>query len=127
MKQSKGLRVFLRDECANYNKHDEACLFGDSCKVMDAQRCDYFEKAVLAPPDYKCKLPGYDYQKLFAQYAEQTKAEKQQVNVRRCGCGTPLRHRQRYCNECTLKRQKDQESESEGLANGGIDAPLTAV
>jgi hypothetical protein len=102
----KGLREFIRDECANYDKHDETCLFGDSCKIMDGQRCDYFEKAVLGPPDYRLKLPDYDYQKLFAQYAEQTKAEKQQVNVRRCGCGTPLRHRQRFCDECTLKRRR---------------------
>ena len=96
MKESKGLRVFVRDECANYSKHDESCLFGDFCKVMTGQRCGYFEKAVLGPPDYKYRLPGYDYGKLFAQYAEQTKTEKQQVNVRRCECGTPLRHRQRY-------------------------------
>ncbi len=107
MKQSKGLTVFARDECANYSKRDESCLFGDSCKVMDGQRCDYFEKAVLGPPDYKYKLRGYDYQKLFAQYAEQIKAEKQQVEVRRCECGTPLRHRQRYCDECTRERRLD--------------------
>ncbi len=46
------------------------------------------------------------YQKLFAQYAEQTKAEQQQVDVRRCGCGTPLRHRQRHCDSCTMKRRR---------------------
>jgi hypothetical protein len=107
MKESKGLTVFVRDECASYDKHDEACAFGDSCKVLDGQRCDYFEKAVLGPPDYKYKLPGYDYGKLFAQYAEQTKTETQQVNLRRCGCGTRLRHRQRYCDECARKRRLD--------------------
>ncbi|MHC4072529.1 MAG: hypothetical protein ACYTGS_10930, partial [Planctomycetota bacterium] len=78
MKESKGLRVFVRDECANYSKHRETCLFTDSCKVMSGQRCSYFERAVLGPPDYKYRLPGYDYQKLFAQYAEQTKTEEQQ-------------------------------------------------
>ncbi|MHC4229146.1 MAG: hypothetical protein ACYSWW_26450 [Planctomycetota bacterium] len=107
MRQSKGLKVFVRDECANYSKHDESCLFGDSCKVMSGQRCGYFEKAVLGPPDYKYRLPGYDYQKLFAQYAEQTKTEQQRVNVRRCDCGTPLRHRQRCCNNCARKRRLD--------------------
>ena len=107
MNQSKGLTAFVRDECANYSKHDETCLFGESCKVMDGQRCDYFEKAVLGPPGYRYKLPGYDYAKLFAQYAEQTKAERQQVEVWRCGCGTPLRHRQRYCRVCAKKRRTD--------------------
>ena len=72
MKQSKGLQLFLRDECANYDKHTEACLIPDCCKVLEGQRCDYFEHAVLGPPDYKFRLPGYDYQKLFAQYADQT-------------------------------------------------------
>ena len=62
MVQSKGLRVFLRDECANYGKHDEACVFGDSCKVTDGQRCDCFEKSVLGPPDYKLKSsPAYAF------------------------------------------------------------------
>ena len=67
MRKSKGLREFIRDECASYNKNDEACLFGDSCKVINGWRCDYFEKSVLGPPDYKHKLSGYDYQKFFAQ------------------------------------------------------------
>ena len=107
MKQSKGLREFVRDKCANYGKHDEACLFGDSCKVMAGRRCDYFEKAVLGPPEYKYRLPGYDYQKLFAQYSEQTRTEKPQVSIRSCGCGTPLRHRQRYCDECARKKRLD--------------------
>jgi hypothetical protein len=74
-----------------FGKHDGACLCNDSCKVMDGHRCAYYEKSVLGPPDYKYKLPGYG--KLSAQYAEQTKAEKQQVNVRCCECGTLLRHR----------------------------------
>ena len=106
MRRSKGLRTFVRDECANYTKHDETCLFSDSCKVMDGRRCDYLEKAVLGPPDYKYKLPGYDYGKLFAQYAEQTKAEKQRVSVRHCGCGTPLQHRRRYCDNCARRTAK---------------------
>ncbi|MHC4071533.1 MAG: hypothetical protein ACYSWW_18400 [Planctomycetota bacterium] len=113
MRQSKGLKVFVRDECANYSKHRETCLFADSCKVMSGQRCSYFERAVLDPPDYKYRLPGYDYGKLFAQYAEQTRTEKQQVSVRRCECGTPLRHRQRYCPDCALKRRRKTKRESQ--------------
>ena len=92
------LTRFIKDECANYDRHHQACLFGDSCKLLDGQQCGYFEKCVLGPPDYKYKLPGYDYTKLFAQYAEQTRTEKQTVEVRRCDCGTPLRLRQRYCD-----------------------------
>jgi len=97
---------FVKDECANYDKHYQECMSGKTCKVLNGERCGYFEKVVLGPPDYKYKLPGYDYAKLFAQYAEQTGAESQRVKVRRCACGTPLRHRQRYCERCTKIRAR---------------------
>ena len=69
------LARFLKDNCASYDKHYQSCLFADSCRVFDGQRCGYFEKCVLGPPDYKYKLPGYDYAKLFAQYADLTKTK----------------------------------------------------
>ena len=107
MKQSKNIKVFVRNECANYSKGDEACVYGGSCKVMDGHRCEYFEKAVLGPPDYKHRLPGYDYGKLFAQYAELTKAKVGKVQQRRCGCGEPLQRRRRFCETCANRRAKD--------------------
>ncbi len=97
---------FLKDNCANYDKHYQKCLFAESCRVFDGQRCGYFERFILGPPDYKYKLPGYDYSKLFAQYADLTKTKKQRVKVRRCECGTPLRIRQRYCESCSKQRAK---------------------
>jgi len=100
------LTRFLKDNCANFDKHYQKCLFADSCRVFDGQRCGYFERCVLGPPDYKYKLPGYDYAKLFGQYAEQTGAQSQRVKVRLCECGTPLRLRQRYCKVCAKKRAK---------------------
>lgn len=100
------LARFLKDNCCNYDKHYQSCLFADSCRVFDGQRCGYFEKCVLGPPDYKYKLPGYDYAKLFAQYAEQTGAKAQKVKVRRCDCGVPLQRHQRYCPRCSKKRAK---------------------
>lgn len=100
------LQAFVKDNCANYDKHYQSCLFADSCRVFDGQRCGYFERRVLGPPDYKYKLPGYDYSKLFAQYAEQTGAKKHRVKVRRCECGTPLLLRQRFCESCAKKRAK---------------------
>ncbi len=113
MKQTKGLKVFLRDECANYDKHRESCLVGDSCKVMNGRRCSYFERFVFGPPDYPFKIPGYDYAKLFGQYAEQTGADAQKVKQRRCDCGTPLRHRQRHCDDCTVNRRRKTKRESQ--------------
>jgi hypothetical protein len=61
---------FMRDECASFSKHYESCIFSDSCKVLDGGQCGYFEHYVLGPSEYRHKLPGYDYPKLYAQYAE---------------------------------------------------------
>lgn len=107
MKKTKESTIvaFLKDNCANYDRHYQKCLFADSCRVFDGQRCGYFEKCVLGPPDYKYKLPGYDYSKLFAQYAELTGAQRQRVKVRRCGCGAVLSPRQRFCESCAKKRR----------------------
>jgi hypothetical protein len=100
------LTKFIKDECANYNKHYQECLSGDECKVLSGERCGYFEKSVLGPLDYPYRLPGYDYSKLFAQYADRTGAKKRKVKVRRCDCGSPLRQRQRYCDSCAKMRAK---------------------
>lgn len=105
-RKDKTLVGFLKDNCCNYDKHYQSCLFDDSCRVLNGERCGYFEKAVLGPPDYKYKIPGYDYAKLFAQYAEITKTKKQTVKVRRCECGTPLLRRQRFCPQCSKSRAK---------------------
>jgi len=101
------LTRFIKDECANFDKHDQECLSGGACKVLNGQRCGYFEKAVLEPQGYPYRLPGYDYGKLFAQYAEQTGANKRKVKARRCECGNPLRSRQRYCDGCAEERRRE--------------------
>ncbi len=98
---------FVKDECANFDKHYQLCINGEPCKVSQGERCGYFERAVLGKPDYKYRLPDYDYQKVFAQYAEQTESEPLAVEQRRCDCGNPLRLRQRFCDDCTRKRRKD--------------------
>ena len=111
-KKEKDLTRFIKDNCANWDNHYQSCLFADSCKVFDGQRCGYFEKAVLGPPDYKYKIAGYDYAKLFAQYAEQTGARKQKVKVRRCACGAALtKLRQKLCDRCKKKNRKKTKRE----------------
>lgn len=103
----KSLFLFLRTECANWDNYYKLCQWGDEkCRVMEGKRCGYFEKAVLGPHDYKYRLPGYDYVKLFAEYAEQTHAQTKKVKQRRCECGEPLSHRQRYCESCRRIRAK---------------------
>ena len=75
-KKDKSLTGFIKDNCANYDRHYESCLFAESCKVFNGKRCAYFERRVLGPPGYPYRIPGYDYSRLFAEYAEVTKKEK---------------------------------------------------
>ena len=107
-KLTSTLFAFLKYQCANYDNHYNICISSDkACRVFDGIRCGYFEKCVLAPNDYKYRVSGYDYAKLFAQYAEQTKAKRQLVKQRRCDCGEPLQYRQKYCDFCRKKRAKE--------------------
>lgn len=72
------------EECAYYDKDkpDKVCFGNIPCMVIDGHRCCYFERCVLgSPDDTKFRLPGYDYQKLFAQYAEIKKEESIFVEV----------------------------------------------
>ena len=100
------LGAFVKTECANFNKHYQTCLDDTPCKALTGERCGYFERVVLGPPDYKFRLPNIDYQKLFAQYAEFTNTEAQVVKQRRCACGSPLKPRQRFCDNCVQNRRK---------------------
>lgn len=100
---------FLKDNCANYDRHYDICLRDDKpCDCLtENKRCGYFEKCVLGPADYPYRIPGYDYAKIFAQYADLTNAEKKKVIQRKCDCGEPLRHRQRFCDKCRKIRSRE--------------------
>jgi hypothetical protein len=105
-KKNLSLGKFVKAECANFSQYYQACVWGEPCKVLIGEKCGYFERCVLCPPDYKFRLPGYDYSKLFAQYADQTDSETKIIIQRRCSCGNPLLPRHRYCDDCTRKKRK---------------------
>ena len=99
-RRETNLVKFIKDECSNF----KVC---ETCLVMDGKRCNHFEKCVLVLDiDYKYRQPGYDYSKLFAQYAQQTKAKVGKVKTRRCGCGEPVEPRQRLCPACRAKNRR---------------------
>lgn len=100
------IRKFIKSECTNYNGRYGACL-DVPCKALAGERCGYFEWAVLGPVDYKFRLPDWDYQKLFAQYADLTCGEKKVVKQRRCPCGNPILYRKRFCPVCSRKRRQN--------------------
>lgn len=92
------LNRFVRNECS------KQC---QTCKVIAGAKCTYFERAVLGPPDYPHRQPGYDYSKLFAQYARiNPKLAGSKVAVRYCDCGEVLGHRERLCPKCRGKHRK---------------------
>jgi len=93
--------------CANYDHHYGGCHFAEVCKVQQGQRCDYFEKNVL-PTAEEIGLGDC----VNAQYAKQVGLKQDLIasrgEIRRCPtCGAALRHRQRFCNDCSKKRRRE--------------------
>jgi hypothetical protein len=106
MRKETKLTRFLAAECANYGKHYALCVSDEPCDVLAGKRCGYFEKAVLGPVDYPYRLLGFDYGRLFGEYAALTRAKVGMVKQRRCECGEPLRMRERYCQKCRIQRRR---------------------
>jgi hypothetical protein len=102
-----GLMMFVKNECANY--YDEVgCVIRDvRCLLSEGNRCEYFEKSVLGKPDYPYRQKGYNFSKLFDQYAAiNSNYLTKQVKVRKCRCGETLRPRQRVCQRCAEMNRK---------------------
>lgn len=101
----KTLISFLKNMCVNY--YNNNCLLSNFCEVIEGRRCGYFEKRVLGSTDYKYRLPGYDYSKIFGEYIERTGAKiGGKVETRNCTCGKPLGYRQKLCDTCKKKNRK---------------------
>ena len=108
MNPTTSLITFVKNECANYGEHYETCLLDDEpCDVLCGKQCGYFEKCVRGPADYPYKQPGYDYAKIFAQYAEITGVKHGKVKQRRCDCGEPLQLRQKACVKCRQQHRRE--------------------
>ena len=120
------LSKFVRSECPNYDPYYNGCLFcwagcrNDAdclgyidlshtfCKVSQNKRCGFFEVAVLGPPDYPYRVPGYDYQKIFTQYGRINPAfAGRGVVVRLCECGAVLGPGRRVCDRCQKQHRKE--------------------
>ena len=123
--RSVGLIAFLKGStdpaagmpgCANYDHHYGGCLFGDTCKVQEGQRCGYFERAVLP----MAETIGLN-EAIYSQYEQQVGIAGIGVlkrgQVRRCpDCGNEVGPRQRYCENCSTQRtQKAPKSARLGL------------
>lgn len=105
------LPKFVRDACSKFDRHYQTCMDDEPCKVLAGKRCGYFEQVVLCSPDYKYRLPNYDYAKLFGEYAETTKTEAPVVSQRLCDCGNPLTWRRKSCDACARERRRGRKGE----------------
>ena len=105
------LRRFIKNECANYDRHYGVCITGENCLVETGKRCGYFEKTVLGPPDYKFKLPNIDYQKIYSLYADATETKTEKVTGNQCECGINLPPRKKMCEKCRINRRRKTKRE----------------
>jgi len=112
MSKTTKLITYLRDNCANYDRHYGGCFSGD-CKIEKGKRCWYFEKCVLPKPDYPYKTPGYNYEKLYDEYGKINLAYlNKKVKSRVCDiCGEIILPRYKYCEKCGKKQKRENARE----------------
>ncbi len=113
-KRTVGLIAFLRGStspenkmpgCCNYDHDSGGCSYKDCCLVEQGQRCGYFEKAVL-PTAADIGLG----ERMYSLYEKQCNVsgtlERSQIRI--CpDCGTGLKPRQRYCDNCAKKHRRE--------------------
>ena len=115
-RKTVGLIAFLKGStdpadgmpgCATYDHHYGGCLFAETCKVEEGQRCGYFERAVL-PTAADIGLNDT----VYTQYEQQVGIARggllKREQVRRCpDCGDEVGPRQRYCPNCSKRRRRE--------------------
>ena len=90
----------------------------DGCKLSDPKaRCEYFE-VVVAPLAKSFSR----YVSAVEQYNDRLPLNKHLGNARRCGCGTPLQKRHRYCPKCKRERQKQARRKWWRNEGSGLDS-----
>lgn len=117
------LARFIREVCACWaGNPDEECLGVDVygkpfrkpgyCRVMQSKPCLYFRKCALGPEDAKyphsCFVQDPAFEKrVRKQYKKIDHTVAEPDEVRRCpDCGAGLRPRQKYCDQCRIKRRR---------------------
>ena len=113
MSKRIGLIAFLKGSskpaeqmpgCANYDHHYGGCLFGETCKVEQGQRCVDFEKVLPTAVDIGAgERMHFLYEKQCGLSVTLARGQ-----MRICpNCGTELKPRQRFCDGCSKRRRRD--------------------
>lgn len=91
--------------CASYDTHYGGCVYAVHCKVEQGKRCGYFERAVL-PVAAQLGIGGL----IGDAYADKVHLvgfrPKMTRDARLCGCGAPLKPRQRLCEKCAVEKRR---------------------
>jgi hypothetical protein len=86
--------------CVNFDRDHEECFDGP-CKVLNGERCGYFERAVL--PTAK-ESGRYDILDFYSSISIVKVKGKERVCV---DCGTSVVGRNKRCPKCKIKRNRE--------------------
>ncbi len=79
----------------------------DKCLVLKKKRCEYFKKAVLPLSlDLGC------YDNIIGDYLKLDKSVSQDIEVKRCDCGSELPKGKKFCEKCRKKRRQKTDREN---------------
>ncbi|UCC98977.1 MAG: hypothetical protein JSW66_03645 [Phycisphaerales bacterium] len=101
------LRRFVKKDCSYWYNNKGRCELHDKCLVLDGKPCDYFERSVLVPVNYRYKAgtlledPAFE-KKVRAQYAKIKAAPEADKNCCR-ECGVDIPPKKKRCQHCAAE------------------------
>lgn len=100
----------VRAECANFSDSICHALADHECLVQKNERCEYFERCLLALPDMAGLANAPKYRSAVSEYRysimDGVRAGPTRPGTRLCDCGTPLPPRHRLCDTCKAKKRR---------------------
>jgi hypothetical protein len=102
----KTLFQFAKENCANIDG-TECVMNGSKCLLAKGKPCTYFKESVWpdCDPNYRYASQSKYYPALRDEFT-QVFGRVQTHEVRRCGCGEPLKKRERICEKCRKKNRR---------------------
>ena len=98
------IKMLVRQSCAGYT--EGGCIDG-KCLVLEGERCEYFEKAVLPPIDYTYSPEVESIPVLHKEYSNIHEDFCDGAELRHCECGRPMAKGKQLCKKCKKKRKQD--------------------
>ncbi len=107
----KTLVAFARNHCADWYHQEKYCTrFETDCLLSLGRPCQHFKEAVfpICDPNYKFATETDKYQAVLKELKKlDYNVLETDRDIRRCGCGTPLKLRERVCRKCRKRRSRE--------------------